>query len=107
MKTHEEELEDQFEKESALNRLLLDTEKNQAALLKHYTKMLLIVLITFAATVCVMVGCFFWYESQYETQDKTTEKTVTTTDLDTTGENSDINYVNDGDMYNDDATHTN
>lgn len=94
----DEQLERENERLSALNSILLDTAKSQEKLIKQFRKMLLVVVVCFAAIICCMTIGFFWYESQFET-------TTTTTDMNTSGDNANINNVTDGDMYNDDAVH--
>ena len=100
---HLDELKLDNERLSAVNRILLDTAKNQESLIKHFRKMLIAVTISFTIIICCMVGGFFYYESQFETVETAT--TTTDTDLTTSGENANINNVTNGDMYNDDATH--
>lgn len=97
----DEQLERENEKLSALNSILFDTAKNQEKLIKQFRKMLLVVVVCFACIICCMTIGFFWYESQFET----TTTTTTTTDMNTSGENANINNVTDGDMYNDNAVH--
>ena len=97
----DEQLERENEKLSALNSILFDTVNNQEKLIKQFRKMLLVVVVCFACIICCMTIGFFWYESQFET----TTTATTTTDMNTSGENANINNVTDGDMYNDDAVH--
>lgn len=98
---HLDELKVENERLSAVNKILLDTAKNQESLIKHFRKMLIAVTISFTIIICSMVGGFFYYESQFET----IETTTTTTDMSTSCENANINNVTNGDMYNDNATH--
>ncbi len=98
---HLDELKAENERLSAVNKILLDTAKNQESLIKHFRKMLAMITISFTVIICCMVGGFFYYESQFET----IETTTTTTDMSTSGENANINNVTNGDMYNDNATH--
>lgn len=98
---NDEQLERENERLSALNSILLDTAKSQEKLIKQFRKMLLVVVVCFAAIICCMTIGFFWYESQFET----TTTTTTTTDMNTSGDNANINNVTDGDMYNDNAVH--
>lgn len=98
---HLDELKAENERLSAVNKILLDTAKNQESLIKHFRKMLAMITISFTIIICCMVGGFFYYESQFET----IETTTTTTDMSTSGENANINNVTNGDMYNDNATH--
>lgn len=100
---HLDELKVENERLSAVNKILLDTAKNQESLIKHFRKMLIAITISFTIIICSMVGGFFYYESQFETIETTT--TTTTTDMSTSGENANINNVTNGDMYNDNATH--
>jgi hypothetical protein len=46
-----------------------------------------------------MVIGFFYYESQFDITE------TTTTELQTSGENANINNVSNGDMYNDNSVH--
>lgn len=98
---HLDELKVENERLNAVNKILLDTAKNQESLIKHFRKMLIAITISFTVIICSMIGGFFYYESQFET----VETTTTTTDMDTSGDNADINNVTNGDMYNDNATH--
>ena len=98
---HSDELKIENERLSAVNGILLDTAKNQEKLIKQFRKMLLVIVVCFACIICCTTIGFFWYESQFET----VETTTTTTDMDTSGDNADINNVTNGDMYNDNATH--
>nr|DAP31883.1 MAG TPA: hypothetical protein [Caudoviricetes sp.] len=98
---HLDELKLENERLSAVNGILLDTAKNQESLIKHFRKMLIAITVSFTIIICCMVGGFFYYESQFET----VETTTTTTDMNTSGDNADINNVTNGDMYNDNATH--
>ena len=98
---HLDELKLENERLSAVNGILLDTAKSQESLIKHFRKMLIAITISFTIIICCMVGGFFYYESQFET----VETTTTTTDMDTSGDNADINNVTNGDMYNDNATY--
>lgn len=106
---HLDELKIENERLSAVNKILLDTAKNQESLIKHFRKMLIAITISFTIIICSMVGGFFYYESQFETVETetttTTTETVTDTDMSTSGENANINNVTNGDMYNDNATH--
>lgn len=104
---HNDELKLENERLSAMNNVLLDTAKNQETLIKHFRKMLMAVVICFTIIICCMVGGFFYYESQFDIveTEATTNETTTDTDMNTSGENANINNVTNGDMYNDNATH--
>ena len=94
---------DNFEQElkhmQAINQLLTDYSQSQALLIKQLKNAIVTICICFTVIICVMIGGFFWYESQFET------KEVTTTELSTEGDNADINSVTNGNMYNDNAVH--
>jgi uncharacterized protein YpmB len=83
-----------------LMKLLLDTNKMQNKMIKHFRILILVIVISFSLIICSMVVGFFWYESQFDTT-----TTTTTTDMETQGENANINNVTSGDMYNDNAVH--
>lgn len=104
---HLDELKIENERLNAINKILLDTAKNQESLIKHFRKMLIAITISFTVIICSMIGGFFYYESQFETveTETTTTETTTSTDMSTSGENANINNVTNGDMYNDNATH--
>ena len=97
-------LEAELEKEEALNRLLLDTDKSQNTAIGHFRKMVVVLLICFTVTVCTMTIGFFYYESQFDVGTTTTG--TTTTSMETDGANANINNVTDGDTYNDNAVHS-
>ena len=98
------QLENELEKEEALNRLLLDTDKSQNTAIGHFRKMVVVLLICFTVTVCTMAIGFFYYESQFDVG--TTTAGTTTTSMETDGANANINNVTDGDTYNDNAVHS-
>lgn len=83
----------------ALNRLLTDHSKAQSAIIRQLQRAIIIVSVCFMCIIVAMVGCFFWYESRFDTTE------VTTTELTTEGDNADINSVTNGDMYNDSSIH--
>ena len=95
------QLEAELEKEEALNRLLLDTDKNQNNVIRHFRKMIVTLFVCFTIIVCTMIIGFFWYEGQFDVATDTT-----TTSMETDGANANINNVTDGDMYNDNAVHS-
>ena len=97
-------LESELEKEEALNRLLLDTDKSQNTAIGHFHKMVVVLLICFTVTVCTMTIGFFYYESQFDVG--TTTAGTTTTSMETDGANANINNVTDGDTYNDNSVHS-
>jgi hypothetical protein len=99
------QLEAELEKEEALNRLLLDTDKNQSSTIGHFRKMVVVLLACFTLIICTMTIGFFWYEGQFDVGTTTTD--ATTTSMETEGTNANINNVADGDMYNDNAVHNN
>ena len=99
------QLEAELEKEGALNRLLLDTDKNQSSTIGHFRKMVVVLLVCFTLITCTMTVGFFWYEGQFDAGTTTTD--TTTTSMETEGANANINNVTDGDMYNDNAVHNN
>lgn len=83
----------------ALNRLLTDHTKAQSATIKQLNRALIIVALCMTIIMCVMIAGFFWYESQFETTE------VTTTEMTTEGDSSNINAVTNGDMYNGESVH--
>lgn len=93
------EIEAQIKHVQAVNQLLADYNKTQAEVIKHLRGMLIVLFLCFTAIICTMVSGFFWYESQFETRE------VTTTTLETEGDDADINSVTNGNMYNDNAIH--
>jgi len=99
------QLEGELEREEALNRLLLDTDKNQNNVIRHFRKMVVTLLVCSTIIICTMVVGFFWYEGQFDATTTTTD--TTTTSMETDGANANINNVTDGDMYNDNAVHNN
>ena len=98
------QLEGELERGEALNRLLLDTDKNQNNVIRYFRKTVVTLLICFTLIVCVMVIGFFWYEGQFDATTTTTDTTTTSTETD--GANTNINNVTDGDTYNDNAVHS-
>ena len=98
------QLEAELEKEEALNRLLLDTDKNQSSTIGHFRKMAVVLLVCFTLIICTMTIGFFWYEGQFDTGTTTTD--TATTSMETDGANANINNATDGDMYNDNAVHS-
>ena len=91
--------EENIKQVEAVNKLLVDYTKGQAAIIKQLKNALVIVSICFSIIIVAMISGFFWYESQFDT----TETTVTT--METEGENADINAVTNGNMYNDSSQH--
>ena len=80
------QLENELEKEEALNRLLLDTDKSQNTVIGHFRKMVVVLLICFTVTVCTMAIGFFYYEGRFDTGTTTTD--TTTTSMETDGANA-------------------
>ena len=101
--TREEELENQIEKMNALNKILIDTDRTQRQMLKHFKNMIITAIICLSLIICCMVIGFFWYGNQFDTI--TTDTVDRTTTLTTSSENANINNVTDGDMYDDDSVH--
>ena len=87
----EEELETQLEKSTALNKVLLDTSRYMSETIKHIRKMYTATVVCLTIIICTMVVGFLWYEDQYDTAQTTTMTTPSTTDMDTQGENANIN----------------
>lgn len=100
---HDEE--QQYKQLEALNKLLREYSSSQFEIIKHLKMALTIVAACFTLIICSMVFGFFYYESQFDTARSVTEST--TTEMKTEGENSNINSVTNGDMYNDAAVHNN
>jgi hypothetical protein len=91
------------EVEKSTNDLLLDVCKNQRKTIKSLKTICITVIICFSIVICAMVAGFFYYESQFDVTETIT--TITDTDMETSGENANINNVENGNMYNDNAVH--
>jgi hypothetical protein len=89
--------------EKSTNELLVDVCKNQREMIKNMKNICIVIIISFCLIICTMVIGFFYYESQFDYEESIT--TTTTTDMETSGENANINNVTNGNMYNDNATH--
>lgn len=99
----EKEYSGNLENSQNINALLIDVCKSQKETIGKMNRIICIMIMCFSLVFASMIICFYKYESQYETQEVTT--TTTTTTMDASGENANINNVNDGNMYNDNATH--
>lgn len=90
--------------------LIRDVQKEYTRLNRFKDKIILVLIICMLIEAVVFYGGFIWYESQFEIKETTTEtETLDTTydiDLNTQGENANIDYNNvEGNQYNDNATH--
>lgn len=83
-----------------IKQILIDSIRNQKEAFNALKDLFRDMIIGFTIIVCMMIGGFFWYESQYEYETVTETKEVGTE-----GDNSDANII-DGDQYNDKAQHT-
>ena len=101
--TREEELENQIEKMNALNKILIDTDRTQGQMLRHFKNMIITAIICLSLIICCMVIGFFWYDNQFETVEA--DGITKTTTMTTSGDNANINNITDGDQYNDNAIH--
>lgn len=88
-----------LENSQNMNALLIDVCKSQKETIGKINRIICIMIMCFSLVFVSMIVCFYKYESQYETQE------VTTTTLETSGDNADINSVSNGDMYNDTSVH--
>lgn len=94
-----EEYKSQIKQIEAVNKLLIDQTKSQSLVIRQMKIIMITACICFTIVIGTMVAGFFWYESQFETTE------MTTTTMETEGENANINAVTNGDMYNDSAQH--
>ena len=90
-----------IEQEDFLNSLLLDVCQSQRDTIKKLSRFLFTIVIAFSASIIFIVASFLKYESNFETEQVTT----TVTEMETSGDNANINNVSNGNMYNDNATH--
>ena len=89
-----------MEDKGELTNLLIDMVQNQKQTHKSSMRVFVIVLILYTIFLFFLVGCFFWYESQFEYTYAYTEETTQEVD----GDNATINNV-EGNQYNDNAVH--
>ena len=94
-------IENQLEQVQALNRLLLEMNKNQKEANKSITRAFIVTTVCMTILLVSMVVGFFWYESQFEITEKVVSETIT---QEVSGSDSEINNV-EGNMYKDNATH--
>lgn len=87
-------------KQDELNSLLLEIVKSQKRSYKNLVVVFAVTIVCLSVIICTIVGCFTWYESQFETGYVTTE----TVEQEVSGENSNINNIS-GNQYNDNAVH--
>ena len=92
----------QLEQVQALNKLLLEMNKNQKESNSSLIKTFIITVICFTVLLISMVFGFFWYESQFEVTEKVVTETIT---QEVSGTDSEINNV-EGNLYKDNASHT-
>lgn len=83
-----------------INQVLVEVIKNQKRSFKSLEIIFITTVISLTVIICGMIGCFAWYESQFETTE--TVKTEVTQEVE--GEGNSINNVN-GNQYNDNAIH--
>ena len=92
----------QLEQVQALNKLLLEMNKNQKESNSSLIKAFITTVICFTVLLISMVFGFFWYESQFEVTEKVVTETIT---QEVSGTDSEINNV-EGNLYKDNASHT-
>ena len=92
----------QLEQVQALNKLLLEMNKNQKKSNNSLIKTFIATVICFTVLLISMVLGFFWYESQFEITEKVVTETIT---QEVSGTDSEINSV-EGNLYKDNASHT-
>lgn len=90
-----------LESSQVMNALLFDVCTSQKETICKLNVIICCIVVCFSMIICCMVCCFYKYESQYDTS----ETITTTTTMDTSGDNADINSVTNGNMYNDSAIH--
>ena len=83
-----------------INQVLVEVIKNQKRSFKSLEIVFITTVISLTVIICGMIGCFAWYESQFEV----TEKVQTEVTQEVEGEGNSINNVN-GNQYNDNAIH--
>lgn len=91
----------QLEQVQALNKLLLEMNKNQKESNASLIKTFITTVICFTVLLISMVLGFFWYESQFEITEQVVTETIT---QEVSGSDSEINNV-EGDMYRDNSVH--
>lgn len=92
----------QLEQVQALNKLLLEMNRNQKESNNSLIKTFIATVICFTVLLISMVLGFFWYESQFEMTEKVVTETIT---QEVSGTDSEINSV-EGNLYKDNASHT-
>lgn len=92
----------QLEQVQALNKLLLEMNKNQKKSNNSLIKTFIATVICFTVLLISMVLGFFWYKSQFEITEKVVTETIT---QEVSGTDSEINNV-EGNLYKDNASHT-
>lgn len=92
----------QLEQVQALNKLLLEMNKNQKESNASLIKTFISTVICFTVLLISMVLGFFWYESQFEVTEKVVTETIT---QEVSGTDSEIDNV-EGNLYKDNASHT-
>ena len=92
----------QIEQVQALNKLLLEMNKNQKESNNSLIKTFIATVVCFTVLLISMVLGFFWYENQFEMTEKVVTETIT---QEVSGTDSEINSV-EGNLYKDNASHT-
>ena len=92
----------QMEQVQALNKLLLEMNKNQKESNNSLIKTFIATVVCFTVLLISMVLGFFWYENQFEMTEKVVTETIT---QEVSGTDSEINSV-EGNLYKDNASHT-
>ena len=92
----------QIEQVQALNKLLLEMNKNQKKSNNSLIKTFIATVVCFTVLLISMVLGFFWYENQFEMTEKVVTETIT---QEVSGTDSEINNV-EGNLYKDNASHT-
>lgn len=80
--------------------LMMELVTNQKRNYKILERLFVIVVLCLTIIVCTLIGCFTWYESQFEWEEITTKEIT----QEVSGDSSSINNV-EGNQYNDNATH--
>ena len=91
-------IEEQVDKHcDKINQVLVEIIQNQKSNFRRLEIVFIATIISLTIIICGMIGCFTWYESQFETE---TVKTEIQQEVD----GDDASIVN-GNQYNDSAIH--
>lgn len=91
-----------MEEDRSIKKLMSDVQSEYLKSNKIKDRIIILLIVLMFLEAAVFFGGFVWYESQFE-YEAGTEETV---EMDTSGDNTSINYDNvNGDQYNDNATH--